>query len=87
MLYDKVIELCRPYLSLATEAFINRQIFTNMKLRQTSDLSETHLYLLARWCFHSGQEIMGENRAREMAKKIMKLEEMDFLRKLFKPQN
>lgn len=87
MLYDEVIELCRPYLGLATEAFINRQIFTNMKLKKTSDLCETHLYLLARWCFHSGQEIMSDDQAREMARKIMKLEEMDFLRKLFKPKN
>ena len=48
-----------------------------------NSLTDKHLNLLARWCFHSGQEIMSEDRAREMARKVMKLEEMDFLRDLF----
>lgn len=86
MLYHKIIDLCRPYLGLATEAFINRQIFTNMKLKKSSELSESHLDMLAKWCLHSGQEIMGESEAKEMAHKILELEELNFIRKLFNPE-
>ncbi len=84
MLYNKIVKLCRPYLGLATEAFLNRQLFTHMKLKHPEDLTENHLAALAKWCFRSGQEIMGESQAKEMSSKIISLEEMNFIRNLFK---
>ncbi len=84
MLYKKVVELCRPYLGPAAEAFLNRQLFTHMKLKHPEELTESHLALLAKWCLHSGREIMEEAQAREMSRKIINLEEMNFIRNLFK---
>lgn len=84
MLYDEVTNICRPYLGLATEAFINRQI-SNMKITKRSQLSQKHIKLLARGCYLSAVEIMPKVVALEMAKKILNLENNYALKKLFSP--
>lgn len=85
MLYDEIVTVCRPYLGLATEAFINRQLFGNMKLKKLEQLKVEHLKILAKWCYHSSIDVMGKEKAKEMALKIIDFAEKYQLQQLFRP--
>ncbi len=67
--YDKVIELARPYLGPATEAFIARQCKAHLKT-DPALLAHAQLQQLATWVEISGALVMPPAKAKELASRV-----------------
>jgi hypothetical protein len=67
---DKVINVSKPYLGPATEAFLSRQCSVHLKI-DIGALGSANLPDLAKWVENSGALIMEAPKAAELAKKIL----------------
>lgn len=68
-LYEKVIDVSKPYLGPAAEQFIGRQCKSHLKI-EPNGLGPGHLKDLAKWVQNSGALIMDAAKAAELAQKI-----------------
>ncbi len=72
MLYDNIINIARPYMGPAAEAFVKRQIKSHLKI-EPEMLNDQHIDELARWCQISARLIMDKEKAQEFGNRIKNL--------------
>jgi len=72
-LYDKVVNVSKPYLGPATEQFLSRQCKTHLKLAEPAQLMSANLKDLGKWVENSGSLVMDAPKAAELARKIVAL--------------
>ena len=68
--YEKISALCKPYLGPATEQFLARQCRSHLKI-EALDVKVSELGDLAKWVEISAALIMDNDKAAELAKKIL----------------
>jgi hypothetical protein len=70
-LYDDIVAIAKPYLGIATDAFLKRQLKHINKTPESLDRSS--LPELAKWVEISAKMLMGEAKAKTLKEKILSL--------------
>ncbi|MBI2265721.1 MAG: hypothetical protein HYU64_11190 [Armatimonadetes bacterium] len=70
-LYDEVMVVAKPYLGIATDQFLKRQLkHINV---EPAALQKGQVGDLAKWIEVSSKMLMGEAKAKELKEKVLKL--------------
>lgn len=70
-LYDDIVTIVKPYLGIATDAFLKRQLKHINKTPESLD--KTSLLDLGKWVEISAKMLMGEAKAKTLKEKILVL--------------
>lgn len=70
-LYDDLVATAKPFLGIATDAFLKRQLKHINK--QPENLDHACIAELAKWVEVSAKMVMGENKAKELKEKVLSL--------------
>jgi hypothetical protein len=70
-LYDEIVSLSKPYLGIATDAFLKRQLKHINRTPESMD--KASIPELAKWIEISSKMLMGEAKAKTLKEKILNL--------------
>jgi len=72
MYYERVVELCKPYMGPAAGSFIDRICSMYLKV-PPAQLEKSNLTDLAKWVEVGGLRFMEEPKAKELAARVAQL--------------
>lgn len=72
MYYERVVDLCKPYMGPAAGSFIDRICSMYLKV-PPAQLQKANLVDLARWVEAGGLRFMEEQKAKELAIRVAQL--------------
>jgi hypothetical protein len=71
-LYDDIVSVSKPYLGIATDAFLKRQL--KHINRTPESLDKSCIPELSKWIEISAKMLMGEAKAKNLKEKILKMD-------------